>query len=369
MSSVFADLTVRDAFVHLTSFLILVLMTLAVHLPATTSAQVGLDTGFGPDLSLEISPQYPEPGETVVVKARSILVPLSATPLAWFVDGKLILEGMGVMEKEIVAGELGSEAVVRAVATYEGSLHSASITIRPAELDLLWESDSFVPPFFRGRALPSAGTVVRLEAIPRLQLGNGARVAVKDIVFTWRRNGYVISGTSGRGKSKVTIASPSLFGTDTVSVEARSIDGRSAAEASVRLPSEEPHIALYQNHPLFGVTFHTAIEPQTFVPETEITLAAIPYYADVSSPDEAGLSYEWQVNGQPIELDPKRPSSITINAAGSSGIALIELALSHVTNFFLNTAGSWRVTLLGDGDLDSPFSAEGGSSFGGQSGL
>ena len=53
------------------------------HLPAVALAQAGLDAGFGPDLSLTLSPHYPAPRDVVRVVAHSTLIPLSEATVAW----------------------------------------------------------------------------------------------------------------------------------------------------------------------------------------------------------------------------------------------------------------------------------------------
>ncbi|OGG77522.1 hypothetical protein A3B35_01775 [Candidatus Kaiserbacteria bacterium RIFCSPLOWO2_01_FULL_54_24] len=333
------------------SFVVLfagILCAAAVYLPAVASAQAStqLNPFFGADLTLELSPLYPRPGETVRVTARSILVDLSSATLEWLENGKKVAGGVGVTFVDAKAGALGTETTVTAMVFEDGiEVRRESARIHPTELELLWESNSYVPPFFRGRALPSAGTTLSLEAIPRLKRGDGSSVPDTEITFTWRRNGYVVQEVSGRGASKVTLESPSLFGVDTITVEARTSDGLFESAASVRIPSVEPRLVLYEKHPLFGVMYHNAIPPRSFRPEIETSFTAVPYFAEALADNDGRLVYEWRVNGNPIANDPARPNSITINARGSSGLALIELALSHATNLFLNSFGSWTVTL------------------------
>ena len=286
-----------------------ILCAAAVYLPAVASAQAStqLNPFFGADLTLELSPLYPRPGETVRVTARSILVDLSSATLEWLENGKKVAGGVGVTFVDAKAGALGTETTVTAMVFEDG------IEVR--------------------------------RAIPRLKRGDGSSVPDTEITFTWRRNGYVVQEVSGRGASKVTLESPSLFGVDTITVEARTSDGLFESAASVRIPSVEPRLVLYEKHPLFGVMYHNAIPPRSFRPEIETSFTAVPYFAEALADNDGRLVYEWRVNGNPIANDPARPNSITINARGSSGLALIELALSHATNLFLNSFGSWTVTL------------------------
>ncbi len=319
-------------------------------------AYAQLNPRFDTDLTLEISPQYPRPGETVRITAHSTLIDLSGATLEWLENGKRVGEGAGLTNTDTKAGVLGTEKTVTVIVFENGIERTReSARIHPTELDLLWESDSYVPPFFRGRALPSAGTNLLFEATPRFKRADDTFIPVRDVTFTWRRNGYVAQKVSGRGASRVTLESPPLFGTDTITVEARTSDGLFESAASVRVQSVEPHIVLYENHPLFGVMYHSAIPPRSFRPEVEMSFVAVPYFAEALTDSDGRLIYEWKVNGNPIVNDSDRPNSITVNAQGSSGLARIELALSHATNLFLNSFGSWIITLLADEDGNNPF--------------
>ncbi|MEK7480409.1 MAG: hypothetical protein AAB665_03945 [Patescibacteria group bacterium] len=328
------------------------------HLPAVVSAQAGAQIGlggFGADITLSISPLYPSPNTNVHMEARSTSVDLDALDILWYKNGEKIGDGAGVKEIDIVAGALGSEMTIEAVASEDGfEVASAQARIVPTEIDLLFESDSYVPPFYEGRAVPSAGTLLRLEAIPRFKRPNGSFVATNDIIFTWKRGGSVISSASGRGRATVSLESPGLFGSDLISVEARTPDGKFSGSASARVTPTEPRLLLYKDHPLFGVMYHQALAPQftglvaqNFIPETEMSFAAVPYFAGAVDANDGRLIYAWRINGNDIANDPSRPSQITINAERSSGNALIELALSHATNFFMSSFGRWGVTLAG----------------------
>jgi hypothetical protein len=91
----------------------------------------------------------------------------------------------------------------------------------------------------------------------------------------------------------------------------------------------------------------------TFVPDNEMTFAAIPYFAPVKSTADRNLEYAWSVNGQPVVTDSAHADELTINAASSTGIALIALNLNHATNFFFGVDSTWQVTL--NSRASSPF--------------
>jgi hypothetical protein len=111
-----------------------------------------------------------------------------------------------------------------------------------------------------------------------------------------------------------------------------------------RINPVEPVLTLYQNHPLYGILYHQALAPATFVPETEMTFVAVPYFAGVVNENDRALVFDWRVNGKAIAQSQTNPSTLTINAANSSGVALIELVLTHATNFYMDAKGLWNIT-------------------------
>jgi hypothetical protein len=212
----------------------------------------------------------------------------------------------------------------------------------------MWESTSFVPPFYKGRRLPSSGSSVRVEAIPQLLRLNGALIPSRDIVFTWSKNGNVIPSASGRGKSTATFSGPELFGTDRISVEAVSVDSELVAAAELLIPSTSPFVLLYQDHPLFGRLYHRAIVADATLPDAEASFLAVPYFAGISDERDSRLTYAWRVNRVPIKEDEKNPARLTINAENSDGSARVELVIQHSNDLTMNARGLWRLLFNGN---------------------
>ena len=332
---------------------VLVCAMFALALPA--HAQLGL-LGTGGSVAISLMPAHPGPNDAVKLTAHSPVFDLVTSTLVWSIDGKVITQGVGADTTALVAGGLGSQTeVVVHVTARDGTTASQAARIVPTELDLLSGSDSYTPPFYRGKALPSAGSSVSLQAIPRFIRPDGSAFSVGELMFTWKKNGQVMGNLSGTGKSAIIIPSPVLYGRDTVSVLAASSDGVYAGEAFTSIAAVDPMIVLYEDHPLYGVLLGDALGASAFIPESEMTFAAIPYFASVSTPSDPLLQYAWRVNGKNIAADTKAPNEITLQSASENTLALIELALTHATNFFLNASRVWTVTFSSGGTMQDEF--------------
>ena len=315
-------------------------------------------SAFGTNLAISLSPQYPQPGQTVHLSAAGTGIDLENSAIIWRANGKIIAQGTGADSADVTVGALGSETAVEVdVDTPDGTLLSAEATLAPTTLDLLVGSDSYVPPFYVGRALPSAGTNVIVQAVAHFKKADGTSIPDGSIVYTWKRNNEAIASVSGRGKAAAIISAPHLFTSDTITVDAVSSDGTRAARTSVIVSASDAILDLYEDHPLYGILYNRALGASVFIPESEMTFAGVPYFAQTSSPTSRSLSYEWHVNNQKITPSTSAPNEITINAQNSNGRADIALEVTHATNFYLDAKGEWVVALSsGSGSSSSdPF--------------
>lgn len=324
--------------------LAILLIATPAYFPRGASAQFTIP-GATSALLISSSPRYPAPDSSVTLTLQSSLYNLNTSDIVWIVNGKQSAQGTGLKTLALQTGSAGSRIDVVVDISGASGAASASATIIPTSVDLLWESDSYVPPFYQGRALASAGSSVRVVAIPNFSRPGSAPMAPGKIVFTWTKDGEVMESLSGLGRSTITLDGPMLFGTETISVEATASDGSVSGQGVLRIPDTEPQLALYEDHPLFGTLYHRALGTTTFVPSNEMSFVAVPYFAAVTTATTRSLEYAWRVNGSPVAADTVYSNEITINAASSTGAtALIDLSLTHATNYFMSAEHSWRVT-------------------------
>jgi hypothetical protein len=320
--------------------------------PGITSAQFLLP-GFDGSVRILMNPLHPRPGDTVTISLESSLADISRSAVSWNVDGRSIAGTQNTIT--LTAPALGAQTDVRAeITTTEGSLLTARTTITPTELDILYDSDSYVPAFYKGRALPSAGTTLHLETLARFKKRNGTFVPPSDIVYTWRRNGQVVGTVSGRGKSSASIPSPLLFSTDTISVEAESVDGIFSGTATIAVRSANPVIRLVEDHPLFGLRLNHSFTPSQSVVGKEIVVAAIPFFASAKTPTDTDLVYEWTVNGRRVDTKDVTRNELALGAQ-EGGVARIGLSVSHNTNIFFGADSRWTISFASETNANNPF--------------
>jgi hypothetical protein len=294
-------------------------------------------------ISITMNPFSPAAGDTVHLTAESPLFELSESMITWSAGGKTIAQGKGMTDASVTIDTKGTPIAITVSAVDQNwGVAQKSAVVSPPQIDILFDADTFVPPFYSGRALPSAEAMLRLQALVRFIRADGSLTPDNIIFYSWKRNGAPMGSVSGLGRSSITVPAPALFGTDTISLDARSDDGAFSGTKSVSIASREPVVVLYEDNPLFGILFHKALASAIGVAETRMTFAAIPYFATAKNADDPLLRYAWSVNGQSIGSSKTQPSELTVNA-DRGGVADIRLSLSHMSNLFLGALGRWSV--------------------------
>lgn len=316
-----------------------VLVILALITPLTAGAVVV--PILPPPLEIQISPEAPVPGATVTVSAKSYSGNLDETAYTWTVDGRVVDQGLGRNVITLSAGVLGSAMVVTVTAA-EGaaSRGEASVTIRPADVDIVWEGATYVPPFSGILPLPNGGSRTTFVAIPQVIGSNG----LKDpsaLIYTWRINNGQSPALAGRGKSTLVVPMPPRFANPfTVSVEVAASDGSAHARRSVTIEPVTPSILIYEVAPLLGVRFDRAVQA-SFALADEVTFEAYPLY--IGEGDQT-TSVSWTVNGAPQEADDK-PREITLRkTGGGEGRYTIGFSYASAVRMFESAQRSFVLT-------------------------
>jgi hypothetical protein len=296
-------------------------------------------------VSITATPASPAPHQRVHLSVGAFTTDVSAP--SWTVNGKTVAANSDG-SLDIQVGSANEKTVVTVSVTGARGRESATRTLIPATIDLLVDSTSYTPPFFKGRPLASAGTAMRVQAIPHLG-GGTTPVSIGNITFTWRQGGTVVA--SGRGVATVVLSGPPLFGSDTLSVDAQSVDGLYGASASITIPGLDPKTVLYIDNPLVGVEYYNALQDGSSVADVESSLIAVPYFTDAVSLHDPRFTYEWSVNGQPLSNADTHSNEITVNSGGSNGDAHISLMLSSTVNFFIHADQDWNLSFKGTGGI------------------
>jgi hypothetical protein len=211
---------------------------------------------------------------------------------------------------------------------------SEEIIFRPSSVFLVWESNTYTPPFYKGKSLLTTDAAVTITALPWLTTSGVNFLNPQELVYTWSRNGRVLGSQSGFGKQTVTITGPSLFQEIDIKVEVVSFGGSLRAQNSLTLAPQEPEIVLYEKDSLRGVLWGVALGEEYVFSGDEATLRAEPYFF---SKEDAlnNASFIWSLNGNPVSGAEEK--EITLRRPEESGRSRIDVEIIN-NNRFLQTA-------------------------------
>lgn len=189
-------------------------------------------------------------------------------------------------------------------------------TVSAQSVDLLWQGDGYVPPFYSGRTLWIKQSAINLLALPQ-GLGDS-----KKLYFKWSRNGTVLGNTNGIGRNTLSFSDSILSKSQTFEVEIMSANEEELASASVSLTPVSPLALIYENNPLLGFMFHKEVGSTYQLNEKEVTFAAFPLFFGAMSRTDNPISYVWQTNDGEAGTGSAVTYRIPEDVSGTSKVSL-----------------------------------------------
>ncbi len=314
---------------------ILLFLSLFTALPVTTLAQI--PTSFD-GVEISSSPETPSPGETTEISLESYSTDLNAASIVWLVEGKNYVKGIGKKSIEIAAPLLGkSYSVTALISTVEGKEIKKTIVIKSGSVDLVWESEGYIPPLYKGKATFAYQNTVTFSAIPHLAGTNGVEIDPRTLLYKWTVNEKVIQDQSGYGKQRLTFQED-LPKPLEVLVEVSTTNGSQKGSATLTLNPGQPSVSFYEEDPLYGVLYNKAIVNKVRLANQEVSIRAVPYSFTFSK--AAPLTFNWTINK--LERgDLSKNESVTLRTKGNTeGTSDIDLEIRNSENILQSAKNS-----------------------------
>lgn len=310
---------------------ITILFLVAVMTGNFVSAQVVPDP-----ISLSANPASPAPRSQVKIRASTPTFDKNTAIFEWTIDGKSRsdLSGLGKDVITLPTGDVGSSirASVSVIRQDGGEGGELSLTVYVSDLSLTWLSETYVPKWYKGKALPAQNAVVNVIAIPQISVG-GSSIAPENLSYTWSLDDEE-DAVSGIGKQTFRIRVSDLPGTThDVRVVIQDQQKRIKKEGRIFITPSNARAAIYQSSPLGG------IEPRTspsfiYAPLKELDLVVEPFFFPITS--KRNLTYKWSVAGNETSGSVQAPFLLTLYP-GSKALSSIPVSVNVSTenNLFL----------------------------------
>lgn len=282
---------------------------------------------------VNVTPATPAPYEEVTISLSTYAANLDTVSISWIVNGKSTLSEIGRKSFTVNAGGPGSSITITIHIFLPDGQITKTVVIRPSTTTLLWQAeDSYVPPFYRGKALPSTGSKIKVVAIPEFGTANAAPNP-KNVTYFWKKDFDNEPEASGYGKNSYTYIHDFLDGANNISVEAMTVDQQYASSASVTVDTIEPEIVFYKKDPELGTRWESVIPPQHTLSGQEIIVAS-PYFISPKNIMRPELAWSWYINDTPVVIQSFIKNVMPLQAeAGSSGLSKLKLEIENTEKF------------------------------------
>jgi hypothetical protein len=281
-------------------------------------------------INIEVLPENPNPNEPVKITVNSFSTDINSASITWIVNGKISKTGIGEKVFILTVGDTGTNTKLDIVVkTKEGETVNNTLNFSPVAVDLVWQSESFVPPFYKGKAMYSHQNNVTIIAIPHI-VSNGKEINPKNLVYSWSKDDRVIESDSGYGKNTFTFEGSLISRPVKVEVRVGSPITGDSGYAHLTMTPTEPTIVFYKKDPLYGIEFQKAIIGDYNIDDiNEINVVSIPLFFGVTEVRSTDLFYKWMINGASLNNESGLNSQIFRKKEGVSGKSSISLSIEN----------------------------------------
>ncbi|OGI66137.1 hypothetical protein A3A95_00260 [Candidatus Nomurabacteria bacterium RIFCSPLOWO2_01_FULL_39_18] len=319
-------------------FLLLSLITMLVIFMVISAS--GVNAASSSSISVDMIPSSPAPGENVSITLSSYANNLDSVLITWSLDGRTVSSGIGKKSFSLTAPGAGSEVVVTAIISLpEGSVEKRMI-IRSSLMVLLWQAnDSYVPPFYKGKAMPSVGSEIKVVAMPEIKVGSDGTVNPKSMTYSWKEDDTNNVEGSGYGKNSFVFINDYLEDSNNIGVTASTIDQTYSSEASINVGIVEPKILFYKYDNSLGILWEKILPDFHRIQDTEI-VEATPYFISPKDIRNPTLIWSWFINDTQINTPIFRKNVMPLRVeSGTSGISRLRLRIENQYKIFQTTDG------------------------------
>lgn len=312
-------------------------------------------SAFDETVSIEIIPKIPAPKELVNAEVKSsYYASLKKANVSWVVDGVVKKSGVGETFFQFQAPASGKNSNISVSVTKEnGLVLRDSISLAPSDIDLVYEADTYVPPFYRGRSLFTHQSAVTVAAMTTF-IENGVRLPKEKITYTWAKDDEIIQSASGVGRDSIKIQGALISRPFYVSVVAESINSNLTAKKRILINPTTPQVVLYENNPIYGSIFEKALTGTFNFDREEVGITAVPYFFSAQERSSGNLQYRWFENGRRVGDDSVGSFINYLNPGKEkNGTANLAVQVEHIQNILQEGGNLFKINVLGNQQFDT----------------
>jgi hypothetical protein len=286
-------------------------------------------------LEIVPTPLKAQPEQLVDLELKSFSVDLKNSTISWYRNQTLVKQGVGETKFSVTAPKAGGKLTVLAVAeSRNGATLRASFILQPEDVTLVWEAETYTPPFYEGKALYTPEAIVKIIALPNFINSNGTKISPKNLIYNWKQDFKAQASASGYGKDFFIFKGNLLQKPTTIHVEVVTVDGTRAGNAVLTVEPVPTKILTYEDSPLYGTLRNRVLSTQSLVKNQEVRVEAVPFSFSVLNPSSGSLTYSWAVNSRGVDTPVPKNILTLRNEKAETGSALVSVSVTHAGNIF-----------------------------------
>ncbi len=282
-------------------------------------------------ISSTISPENPGPNQEVKINLEVYSFDINSAEITWKQNGKVISSGLGRKSLTFKTGNAGVQTKIDVtINPRDRPIVEQTFTFIPGEVDLLWQAEVYSHPFYKGKNLYTPESTITFVAMPRN--GSGA-IRPNETVFNWRINDTRFADKSGYGRNTYTYEGPILLRPVKAEVETYTPtkgagDSKEVARDTVTVEPTSSYVRLYEESLSQGVLFNNALLGNIPLYQSEITIAAYPYFQTILNKN-SGPIYTWDVDNTPVAISPSQNSVTLRKKEGEKGQSRVQVYVEN----------------------------------------
>lgn len=265
-------------------------------------------------ISVKTSPSTPGPNQNVTISIESFAISINSAHIVWYVNKEPRKEGIAEKSFTFQLGDFGDVSTVDIIIrTPDGIEAKKQLILAPAEIDILWEAQTYTPPFYKGKALPSYKSLLKVSAIPRY---NSPSSNPLQFHYKWTYNRI---DNVGEGLAKNSVVVPIGWADSAVPivVDIKLPSALWSGQTSSNIKGAEAKVVFYESAPLLGVQFNQALQGSVTATGNEFTIRAVPYFFSIDNLLNNELVYTWKIGGSNVASGPD-PVNFVLTKSGKS---------------------------------------------------
>lgn len=277
------------------------------------------DSGIGSDISITSIPENPGPLEPVFLELKSYSADLNQANIVWRYNGTIVSSGIGKTKFNTLAPKANTSVLLTATISGSGiTSTTASINLRTASIDLLWEAvGAYTPPFYKGKALFLTNGTIRVTAIP-------TRSAPKNISFLWTRNDDVDEDSSGYNRDSIVFENDILKKDEHISVDTQG--GFFGGSNTITISPSKPQLVMYQKKDGY-IDYNNGFLSSFSTGEPGVVLRFEPYFFSTPNSIANDLIFDMKNNNNSL-YGYNKPNELSLSRPDNGGLSAISVGVN-----------------------------------------